>query len=79
MAHLPKVSHKCVHKAVGWLEDYYALLEVWCVLPMRFRLAELLLAFWARLEASEWMHNETVILVRCDLARQEKGIPSVLA
>lgn len=42
-----------------------------------FRLTHLLLDFWERLDKDAWVNNDTNILVRCVMARQDKGIPSV--
>ena len=48
--------------------------------PTPFRLTELLLLFWERLDGDVWIEQDTITLVRCVAAREEsKGIPGVLA
>lgn len=49
------------------------------VLRNKFPLAHLLLKFWDRFESKNgWIGNETMALVKCDSAREQKGIPSFL-
>jgi hypothetical protein len=44
----------------------------------RFVLTLLLLKFWDALENDTWLAVDTLTLVKCDNAREAKGIPSFL-
>jgi hypothetical protein len=43
-----------------------------------FVLAHLLLRFWDRFDNDKRVAEETMVLVKCDSAREARGIPSFL-